>query len=98
MEKKGKSEAKLTFEKALEELEGIARHLEDGELGLEEAITEFERGGKLAKFCHERLEEAERKIEIVQKGEDKKVTKKKIKVKEDTGELEDDEEIQGSLL
>ena len=51
-----------------------------------------------AKLCHDKLEEAERKIEILQKGEKEKPEKKKVKVKKDTGEIEDDEELQGSLL
>ncbi|MDY6934943.1 MAG: exodeoxyribonuclease VII small subunit [Spirochaetota bacterium] len=98
MEKKGKTSSKLTFEKALRDLENIARLLEGGEIGLEKSIEEFEKGIKLAKYCHEKLEEAERKIEILQKGEDKRIEKKSIKVKEDTGEIEDDKDIQGSLL
>jgi exodeoxyribonuclease VII small subunit len=98
LEKKQAAKAKLTFEAALAELEKIARVLEDGSLGLEESIAEFEKGIRLAKFCHERLEDAERKIEILQKGADGRVDSKNVKVKEDTGEIEDDEDMQGSLL
>lgn len=97
MEKKKQAKSKLSFEQSLNELEDIARKLEDGSIGLEESIAEFEKGVKLAKFCHNKLEEAERKIEIIQKGNDK-IVKKKIRVKEENGEIEDDEEIQGSLL
>ncbi len=95
MEKKQK---KTTFEEALEELEKIASDLESGDLGLDESIKEFEKGMQYAKLCHDKLEEAERKIEILQKGEKEKPEKKKVKVKKDTGEIEDDEELQGSLL
>ena len=52
----------------------------------------------MARFCHEKLEEAERKIEILQKGDSGKAKKKEIKVKEDTGEIINDEDMQGSLL
>jgi len=97
LEKKKQAKSKLSFEQSLNELEDIARKLEDGSIGLEESIAEFEKGVKLAKFCHNKLEEAERKIEIIQKGNDK-IVKKKIRVKEENGEIEDDEEIQGSLL
>ena len=97
MEKKKQAKSKLSFEQSINELEDIARKLEDGSIGLEESIAEFEKGVKLAKFCHNKLEEAERKIEIIQKGNDK-IVKKKIRVKEENGEIEDDEEIQGSLL
>jgi len=95
LEKKAK---KPTFEEALEELETIAQKLESGELTLDESIQYYEKGVALAKFCHQKLEEAERKIEILQKQPDGSIQKKSIKVKEDTGEIEDDEDVQGSLL
>ncbi len=95
MEKKAK---KITFEDALEELEAIASKLESGELTLEQSIQYYERGVELAKFCRQKLEEAERRIEVLQKQPDGTVQKKSVKVKEDTGEIEDDEDIQGSLL
>ncbi len=97
----------MIFEEALSELEEIAERLEGGELGLDDSIIEFERGTKLVKSCQGKLDEAERKIEILQKPDEddnmdesnkKKVKKKKVKVKEDTGEIEDSEDIQGSLL
>jgi len=96
LEKKTKS--KLNFEKALHELEGIAVKLENGEAGLDDSIKEFEKGIELAKFCHDKLEEAERKIELLQKGKDGEIEKKGVKVKSDTGEIEEDEDMQGSLL
>jgi exodeoxyribonuclease VII small subunit len=98
LEKKKKDhEAGMTFEKALENLEEIVGRLEDGELGLEQAIGEFEKGMKLARFCHDKLEEAERKIEILQKGDSGSVEKKQVSVNKDTGEIDDDD-LQGSLL
>jgi len=93
-----KQKTPVSFEKALEELEAIAVKLERGELGLDESIAEFEKGIKYAKYCHDKLEEAERKINILQKNEDSVVEKKPVRVKPDTGEIEDDEELQGSLL
>lgn len=95
MEKKAK---KLTFEDALDELEAIASKLESGELTLEQSIQYYERGVQLAQFCRQKLEEAERKIEVLQKQPDGSVQKKSVKVKEDTGEIEDGEDVQGSLL
>ncbi len=95
MEKKAK---KINFEDALEELEAIASKLESGELTLEQSLQYYERGVELAKFCRQKLEEAERKIEVLQKQPDGTVGKRSVKVKEDTGEIEDDEDIQGSLL
>lgn len=99
MEKQKKTGTKLSFEDALSELEEIAVKLEDGDLGLDDSIKEFEKGIKLARICHEKLEEAERKIEILQKGESgSEVKSRKIAVKSDTGEIEEDEELQGSLI
>lgn len=102
MEKKDKPLDKLSFEEALNELEKIAGELEEGSLNLDDSISNFERGTILKNFCRDKLEEAERKIEILQKAEgsknEKKVKKKKVKIKEDTGEIDDNEEVQGSLL
>lgn len=102
MEKKDKPLDKLSFEEAINELEKIAGELEEGSLNLDDSISNFERGTILKNFCRDKLEEAERKIEILQKAEgsknEKKVKKKKVKIKEDTGEIDDNEEVQGSLL
>jgi len=88
----------MTFESALEELENAANKLESGELGLDDSIKEFEKGIKLARYCQQKLEEAERKIEILQKGADGEVKPGRVAVKNDTGEIEDDEDLQGSLI
>lgn len=56
-----------SFEAALKELEGIVKQLESGEAKLEDALSLFERGIKLSRFCSQKLEEAERKIEILVK-------------------------------
>ena len=100
MEKTKKAAPKTSFEDALNELEEIAIRLEDGDLGLDDSIKEFEKGIKLARICHDKLEEAERKIEILQKGDTSgsDVTARRVAVKIDTGEIEDDEELQGSLI
>ena len=57
----------VSFEEALKELEGIVRKLESGEAKLEEALGLFERGVKLSRFCSQKLEEAEKKIEMLVK-------------------------------
>ncbi|TKJ31922.1 exodeoxyribonuclease VII small subunit [bacterium (candidate division B38) B3_B38] len=64
------------FEKALEELEQIVNKLEKGNLSLEESLKFFEEGIKLSRFCNNKLEEAERKIEILQKNTEGKFIKK----------------------
>jgi exodeoxyribonuclease VII small subunit len=58
------------FESAIAELETIVKTLEEGDLALERSLELFERGVQLSRFCHARLEEAERRIEILnEKGE-----------------------------
>jgi exodeoxyribonuclease VII small subunit len=53
------------FESAIAELETIVKALEEGDLALERSLELFERGVQLSRFCHARLEEAERRIEIL---------------------------------
>ena len=53
------------FESAIAELETIVKTLEEGDLTLEKSLALFERGVQLSRFCHARLEEAERRIEIL---------------------------------
>ena len=58
-----------TFETSLQELEKIVRGLEEGDLSLEESLKLFEEGVKLSRECQERLNQAERRIEILLKDE-----------------------------
>ena len=53
------------FEAAIAELESIVKKLEDGDMALEQSLALYERGVQLSRFCHARLEEAERRIEIL---------------------------------
>jgi exodeoxyribonuclease VII small subunit len=53
------------FETAIAELESIVKRLEEGDLPLETSLQLYERGVQLSRFCHARLEEAERRIEIL---------------------------------
>ena len=53
------------FEAALAELDTIVKKLEEGDLPLESSLQLYERGVQLSRFCHARLEEAERRIEIL---------------------------------
>lgn len=53
------------FESAIAELEKIVKTLEEGDLALEKSLELYERGVQLSRFCHSRLEEAERRIEIL---------------------------------
>ena len=53
------------FEAAIVELESVVKKLEEGDLPLEQSLALYERGVHLSRFCHQRLEEAERRIEIL---------------------------------
>ena len=53
------------FESAIAELETIVKKLEEGDLALEKSLELYERGVQLSRFCHTRLEEAEKRIEIL---------------------------------
>ncbi len=53
------------FESAIGELETIVKTLEAGDLSLEQSLQLFERGVQLSRFCHTRLEDAERRVEIL---------------------------------
>ncbi len=56
---------KQSFEKAMEQLEKIVKELEDGDLPLEKAMKKFEQGIKLTRFCSKKLDDTERKINLL---------------------------------
>ena len=53
------------FEKAFKDLETIVQRLEGEELPLDQSLQLFEEGIRLSRFCHQRLEEVEKKIELI---------------------------------
>ncbi len=53
------------FENSLAELQQIVAKLEDGSVGLDASLAEFERGVKLLRTCYQILEHAEQKIEML---------------------------------
>jgi exodeoxyribonuclease VII small subunit len=75
--------AEKKFEAALARLEEIVAELESGELGLEQSLKLFEEGVKLARVCNARLEEAERKVEVLLKDKNGKVTAKPFEEEEE---------------
>ncbi len=58
------------FESALKSLEDIVQQLEKGDLSLDRALELFEEGVRVSRFCHGKLEEAERKVETLIKAAD----------------------------
>jgi exodeoxyribonuclease VII small subunit len=66
-----KNDKAQNFEKALERLETIVGEMESGTLSLEKMMACFEEGTELVKFCSQKLNEVEKKIEILaKKGEE----------------------------
>lgn len=58
------------FESALKSLEDIVNQLETGDLTLDRALELFEEGIRVSRFCSSKLEEAERKVEVLMKAPD----------------------------
>lgn len=63
------------FEFSLKKLEEIVKRLENGSLTLEESLKAFEEGVKHAAFCSGRLQDAERRVEILLKQKDGSLTR-----------------------
>lgn len=60
-----KAEQPTSFENSLQQLEQIVSRLESGNLALEEALSEFERGVQLARQGQQKLQEAEQRVQIL---------------------------------
>ena len=55
----------FNFEAAIEDLEHIVEQMEEGDLSLEGAMLEFEKGVKLTRECQQALQQAEQKVKIL---------------------------------
>jgi exodeoxyribonuclease VII small subunit len=62
--------AKERFEDSLNKLEKIVLQLEEGDISLEESLKLFEEGIRLSRLCNQKLDEAEKRVEILLKGQD----------------------------
>jgi len=58
-------EKELTFEEAMKQLEEIVGKLEAGNVPLEQAIAFFQEGMRLSKWCHDKLQHAEKQMEYM---------------------------------
>ena len=63
-----------SFEASLEALEQIVQHLEEGDLPLEKSLELFEQGIRLSRECQERLSQAERRIEVLLRDNQGRIT------------------------
>ncbi|TSJ90408.1 exodeoxyribonuclease VII small subunit [Gilliamella apicola] len=60
-----KQDKEASFEENIKQLEAIVTQLENGDLPLDEALNEFEKGIKLARSGQKQLNEAEQRIQIL---------------------------------
>ena len=65
----------MKFEEAVNKLEQIVRALEDGNTPLDRALELYENGIALVRFCNEKLDSAEQKINMLVSGADGQITK-----------------------
>ncbi len=87
----------MKYEEAIENLEAITEKLEQGNLPLEEALQNFEAGMNLISFCEKKLEEAEKKIQVLIK-EKNKIKLRKWKTEESKEEKKEEEKEEHNLL
>jgi len=71
---KNNEEQPRSFEASLEALEQIVQHLEEGDLPLEKSLELFEQGIRLSRECQERLSQAERRIEVLLRDNQGRIT------------------------
>ena len=72
------------FETALKKLEEVVKKLEGGELSLDDSLKAFEEGVKLAGFCSGKLNEAEKKVELLLKQKDGSFVREKFRLEEES--------------
>ena len=77
------------FETALEDLEQVVEQLDSGDLSLEDSLAAFENGVGLVKFCNDKLNEVEKKVELLVKDKEGKL---QLKAFEDSLEDGNDED------
>jgi len=67
--------AKEKFEEALDRLEEIVKRMESGDMTLEESLKAFEEGIKLSRLCAKKLDEADRRVELLLREDGELTTK-----------------------
>ena len=65
MQNRGSDDQPPSFEAALEQLEAIVHRLEDGDVGLAEALQHYEQAVQYLRHCYQSVEKAQRRIEIL---------------------------------
>lgn len=57
------------LEKSLADLEKIVTTLEEGDIPLEQALKQFEKGIKLSRECQTALQSAEQRVQVLMNGD-----------------------------
>lgn len=81
---KSGAQADMSFETALQKLEGIVELLEKGELSLEDALAQFSEGVSLSQLCLAKLASAEEQIDLILEETQGKLSTKPLKLQEET--------------
>ena len=69
---------KLTFEKAMKELEELVDSLDKGNVSLDEAIAAYDRGSQLKDYCEKKLQEAKMKVDTIQASDNTDTIQEKL--------------------
>jgi exodeoxyribonuclease VII small subunit len=77
------------FEVAMAELEDVVEQLESGDLALEDALAVFEKGVALVQYCNQKLNEVEKRVEILVKDKEGKLQFKAMEILRNGEETED---------
>lgn len=88
----------LTFEQAIQRLEKIVADMEGAELPLEDVLKKYEEGTRLVRFCSQKLEEAEKKIEVLTRKTDGSVALEPFEPEQGLDEDKESEDEDGKLF
>lgn len=80
----------LKFEESLERLETIVQEMESGDLALEDILKKYEEGNKLIKFCASKLNDAEKRIEILMKDKNGSLSLEEFDIENEEKEPEEE--------
>lgn len=72
-----------TFEESLAQLEAIVRAIEEGKIGLQDAIDQYEKGMQLVQRCRDMLADAETKVQQLQMTDDNRLARVPMEMPKD---------------
>ncbi len=75
--------SELKFEEAFQKLEAVIKKLEEGNLSLEDSLKAFEEGVRLSRHCSQKLDEAEKRVEILLRESNGRLVSQPFSLKEE---------------